>query len=92
LIGRGAVAPSQTLPKGPPPPATTGTDGGTAAKNQKTASRKELERTATTGKDSDNRTKKASGEKSEGNPLQLSALKPPQRRQSARKDEEAPPS
>jgi len=59
-IGRGAVAPSQTLPGGPPPPATTGKDGDTITENPKTVSRKELERTATTGKDSDNRPIKGS--------------------------------
>ena len=77
MIGRGAVAPSQTLPKGPPSTATAGTNGGIATKNQKTVSRKEPERTATTNP------KETSGGKSEDNPLRLCALKPPQRRQSA---------
>ena len=43
-IGRGAVAPSQTLPKRPTALVTTGTGGSAATENQKTASRKEIKR------------------------------------------------
>ena len=58
-IGRGAVAPSQTLPGDPPSPATTGTAGDTIAETPKTVSRKEPGRSATTGAGGDNRPKRS---------------------------------
>jgi len=62
---------SQSLPRGSPPTAITGTAGNTTTENQKTVSRKELRQTATTGTSGDNRSKRSQQAKGDGDPVQF---------------------